>query len=155
MTASTSGKLGVNYADTPTSPQFALGTLDEGEDGTLWVYVQANGAIGQYDAVAIDEDYQAAKLTKSLADAGQRLGVAQSAFADNDYGWVALRGSNIKVNALTSCAADTALYTSATAGSLDDDSTSQTAITGIVIVSAVGSGGAAATECIITLMQSK
>lgn len=143
------GKIGARF-DTPTTAQeFKLGECNYGSDGTEWVYVQANGAIDQYDAVAIDENFQAAALTKALADAGHTVGVAQATFADNEYGWVACKGSNVQVNVLASCAADTQLYTSGTAGHLDDTATSQTAIDGIVIVTAA-SATAQSEECLIS-----
>lgn len=128
-----------------TTALFKLGTRTFGNDGTEWMYVLASGAIAAYDAVGIDEAFTAAALTKAMADADFRVGVAQSAFANAEYGWVALAGagSNFKVNVLASCVADAALYTSATAGKLDDDATSQTAINGIVVVSTNGGATAA------------
>lgn len=131
------GKLGIDLTETPTSATHGLGESFIGGDGTKWLYVQASGAIDQYDAVGIDENYQAQAMVKSLADDGWRVGFAQVAFADNDYGWVAIEGSNIKCNVKTSCAADVALYTSGTVGHLDDSSTGQTKIDGVVAVAAV------------------
>lgn len=114
------------------------------KDGKEYAYVQANGAIAQYDVVGIDEAGQAAPLTKAMADDGWKIGVAQVAFADNEFGYVQIRGVTT-MNVLASCAADTVLYTSATAGSLDDTSTSQTKIAGIVAtVADGGSGGSVA-----------
>ncbi len=136
-----SGVLGVDIANTSTTQDFALGQCVTGENGSEYVYVQANGAIAQYDALGIDENYQAAPLTKAMADDGWNISFAQIAFADNEYGWVAKKGSNISCNVLASCAADAALYTSATAGSLDDDATSQTKIDGVVAVVADGGSG--------------
>ena len=143
-----SGLLGVGIADTPTSNAtgHVLGTQVLGDDGTKYVYVQASGAITQYDCVAIDEAFQAAAITKALADDGHKIGFAQVAFADNDYGWVATEGT-VQVRYLTLCAADVALYTSATAGVLDDTSTSQTKIVGLVNTVVVG-GSTAASESI-------
>jgi hypothetical protein len=141
MTFATSGCVGVDFTATPTTAGFDLGTRVLGSDGTEWVYVQASGAITQYDAVGIDENYQAAALTKAIADDGHQIGFAQVAFTDNDYGWVATRGSNISVRVAASCAADVALYTTATAGVLDDTSTSQTNIDGVVAVAAVATAG--------------
>jgi hypothetical protein len=112
--------------------------LTKGETpGKHWVYVQANGAIAQYDVVAVDETGQAATITKALADASTKVGVASAAFADNEYGWAQIYG-NCTLNVLASCAADAILYTSATAGSLDDTSTSQTKIDGILLTTSRG-----------------
>ena len=123
---------------TPTTDAFA-GLLDRfcTADGKEYMYVQASGAIAQYDVVAIDEDGQAAKITKALADDSHKVGAAQVAFADNEYGYVQIKGPTT-INVLASAAADAVLYTSATAGSLDDDGTSQTKIAGLVATAAVG-----------------
>lgn len=116
--------------------EFPLGTRVSGPDGTEWMYVHASGAITQYDAVGIDENFEAAALTKAIADDGHTIGFAQVAFTDNDFGWVALRGSNINVRLAASCAADVSLYTTSTAGVLDDTSASQTKVNGVVAVAA-------------------
>lgn len=144
MTAVTSPMLGVDFTATPTSPDFAVGTRCMGADGTEWVYVQASGAITQYYTVAIDENYQAAHLTTALNGAGHMIGFAQSAFADNDYGWIAVRGSNIKATVAASCAADARLYTTTTAGVLDDASASAAArVYGVVAVTGAATNATA------------
>ena len=168
MTRITSGKIGVDitatnplYTDAtlPTvgnqaNVDFVLGDCVVGADGTEWLFVQASGAITQYDWVGIDENNQAASLTKAMADDGFRVGVAQVAFVDNDGGWVATRGSNINGNVLASAAADVALYTSGTAGHLDDTSASQTKIDGVVLVAANATASATNVEAILTFPRS-
>jgi len=116
---------------------FRLGKCVTTTEGGKYMYVHASAAIAQYDAVGIDENFEAAPLTKAMADDGWMVGFAQVALADNDFGWVASQGSDIGCNLLISCAADVALYTSATAGSLDDASTSQTKIDGVVAVTTI------------------
>jgi hypothetical protein len=152
MAITTSGLLGVNLTDTPDTAVHTLGTVVDTTDGGSYVYVQANGAIAQYAAVGVDEDFQAAELTKAMADDGWNIGFAQAAFADNDYGWVALRGSNINCKVAISCAADVALYTTGTAGVLDDEASGQTKIDGVVAVTAVTA--ATNTEIIATYPRS-
>jgi len=122
--------LGVDFSATPTTQGFTLGARAWSPDAE-YVYVQANGAITLGDWVAIDEDFQAAAGTKALADVGHTVAFAQVAFADNDFGWVAVRGRNINCRLASVCAADVALFTTATAGVLDDISTSQTKIAGV------------------------
>ena len=137
------GTVGVDLTTTPTSAEFTLGQRHTGTDNTVWVYVQASGAITQYDAVGIDENFQAAALTDALAGAGHMIGFAQVAFADNDYGWVAINGTNIRCRCATSCAADTGLYTYTVSGVLDDASSAGAIeLHGIVAVSAVSSATA-------------
>jgi len=148
---STSGKLGVDVDNPKTAQDFALGECTMGVDGTKWMFVQAGGAVAQYDCVGITEAFQAIAMTKGIADDGHIVAFAQAAFADNEYGWVACEGAdaNFKVNVLADCAADVALYTTATAGKLDDDSTTQTQIQGAVIVTLNG-GSTAAVAAILT-----
>ena len=119
---------------------FALGSTVDATDGQEYVYVQAGGAITQYDTVAIDENYQAVPITKALADAGHQVGFAQIAFADNDLGWVPLGGTNIQTRLAASCEPDVQLYTTGTAGVLDDTAASQTLIRGVVGVTTASSG---------------
>lgn len=138
----TGGTLGIDLAATTAgtttngaNAKFRLGQTVLGSDGSRWVYVQAGEAITQYMTVAIDEDFQAKKITKTLADAGHQVGFAQVGFADNDFGWVCVHGpGNITVRVLASCAADVQLYTSGTAGILDDTSASQNLVRGVVLV---------------------
>lgn len=110
-----------------------------------WVYVKAGAAIAQYDCVAVDETGSALKITTANAATSVKVGVAAAAFAINEYGWVQIYG-NCTVNVLASCATDAVLYTSATAGSLDDTSTSQVKIDNILLTATRGGtdGSAAA-----------
>jgi hypothetical protein len=125
MAYATDGTLGVDFSVTTAGTgtnsdegaQFALGQQVVANDGSVWMFVHASAAIAQYDAVGISEAFEAAPLSKAMADDGWNIGFAQVAFDDNDFGWVALRGTKtLKVKLLGSCAADVALYTSGTAG---------------------------------------
>jgi len=132
---STDGCAGIDL--TVVDGQTALRDLGEtvtGTDSTRWVYVQASGAITAYDWVAIEENFQAVAGTTALADVGHKVGFAQFLFADNDYGFVAIEGSNIQCRVGISCAADINLYTTSTAGVLDDATTSVTNIVGVSLV---------------------
>lgn len=141
--------LGVDVDTTTASATHELGCRAYGEDGTEWVYVVADEAITQYNAVAVVKDFGASKLTKALADAGSILGVAQVAFASGEYGWVLVRGGgndSYFVTCKTGCLPNVGLYTSGTAGYLDDTSASQTAVLGIKLTDTATSSGAAE-EC--------
>lgn len=137
-------QIGAAVSLTPTANANGPALLSRFEDssGNLWVRCQAAAAIAAGEWVGIDELGQASLLTKALADAGYKVGAAQVAFASADYGWVLCRGVGIG-KGLVSCAADVALYTTATAGALDDTTTSQTEIKGVRLTAAVGGGGAA------------
>lgn len=90
-------------------------------------------------AVVIDESYATALMTKSLAAANHRVGFAKAAIVASKYGWYQTRGTSIPIRLAASCAKDVTLYTTGTAGVLDDDSSSQNRIYGIVADTAVTS----------------
>lgn len=141
--------IGVGLTDTPTTIEHTLGDKAVAEDGQEYVYVQAAEAISQYDFVGIDEDFAASQLTSTEAGDGWMIGVAQSALSADDYGWVCVKGANLTGNVLGSCNADVALYTSGTAGYLDD-ATTGTKIDGVVAVAANGVTDAASVEVLLT-----
>ena len=106
---------------TSTDPQIAVGTVVKGTDNSEFVYVQADGAIAQYAAVAVDAG-EASELTATNAITGVDIGAAQVAFAANEYGFVQTRGS-FSVLGAASAVTDVQLYATATAGVVDDAGT--------------------------------
>jgi hypothetical protein len=136
---SQSGSFGVNYKTTFTTTNTlalpaklrAVGSSTEGE----FVFVQADGAIDQYAWVKIEQDGQAAMLTTTNAGSqGLLVGVAQVAFADNEYGWVWVGGLNgggvgsgIRGKVAAGYVAKANLNTTSTAGVADDTSTTKIA----------------------------
>jgi hypothetical protein len=158
MTQVTSPLAGVNLTQTVAGTgasynqgdDFALGTRVDGTDGTRWVRVHAAEAIPQYAFVAVDENFEARKLTKDLADDGHMIGVAQVAAADNDFFWLCVNGANISGQIMATGAADTALYTSDSAGYLYTTASLHTHIQGVIGVTTAATAGAwAAVEVIL------
>lgn len=151
----TNGLVGANLTERLASasfdPKFPLGTVALGTDGTEWMYVKATSAIAANYCAAIDHDFNAVPITAALAAAGHTIGFAQTAFSSGDYGWIPLRGSNINVAVAASCAKNVQLYTTATAGVLDDTATStQTLLRGVVIVTTNGTASQTSIEARIT-----
>lgn len=116
-----------------------LGTTVQG-DGITYVLVQAGAAISTTTsepyALAIDENFQAVKMTTALATARHRLGIApRLVISDNDFFYARVGGPNIPLRVAASAAADTTLKTTTTAGRLGTASTaSAVAFAGAVIV---------------------
>jgi hypothetical protein len=123
---------------------FGLGDRFTTQDGREYVYVQANGAVtGAGYVVVVDEDYQAALLSTSNDARGDLVAIAPAAFADNDYGWVQVKGPCV-IRVAASCAANARVNTTATAGQVDDDGTTGAfEILGAVLTTA--NGGSAGT----------
>ena len=141
------GLIGANLASTSTTQIFPLGMEEFGIGtngiGATFMYVKAASAITAFDIAKIDDDFTIASLTTTISGSEPTAcGAAQIAFATNEYGWVAVKG-RFKVNALTLCVADVKLYTTATAGAVDDTATDL--IQGLKLLTTVG-GATAATE---------
>lgn len=125
----------LSTADTTTTDGRGFGLGDRCVDnaGNIYVYVLASSSPAQYDALSISSAYVAQPLTKALADTGVPVGVAMATMSSGSYGWACVKGT-VSVNVLQTCSSSTALYTSGTAGKLDDTTTSQVKIAGVVIL---------------------
>lgn len=136
---------GVDTTTESATPLFKVGQEVDGPDGSHWVYGKAGEAITQYMAVYLDPEWDAFKLTKAGADAGNRIGFAQIAVTSGYYAWFATKGGNstMFVRLKNGCLPNVGLYTTATAGYLDDTSASQTQVVGIVAKDTATSSGAA------------
>jgi hypothetical protein len=88
--------LGIDFARADTTAQHALGSRQTDNLGNEYVYVQAQGAIGIGVPVQPDGVPNAAGLPhdwKPSGNAGVIAGVGgQVALADNEFGWVQVRG---------------------------------------------------------------
>lgn len=134
-------------ADGAGSP--GLGTIVNTTDGGVAMYVQAISTVAQYDAVVIINTSSAvgasigvAPITTTNAATGARIGFAQTALASGAYGWVYTSGNNLRVNSLIACQPNVALYTTATAGSLDDAIVTAGYCLGVVLKSSATSASA-------------
>lgn len=118
-------------------PEFGLGNLGVDDDGKIYQFVRANGAITLGDVVVIDESGDADQVgtTESAAGTGQGLpvGVALVTVADNDWCWVQRYGVTAAVNAATGCAAHTEVNTTGTPGRVDDGASGAEVVAGLTI----------------------
>lgn len=137
----TTSLIGANLLVPASATAFALGTRTFGNLGSEWMYVYATNAITQYTTVFIDADYKATGITTTLVQGPGVVGVAPVAFNAGESGWVQLKGS-ATVRAAAACAANIGLYTTGTAGVLDDATVSSGYIAGIILATAASAGGA-------------
>lgn len=131
-----------NTPDYPGTP-FLPGERVFSANGAEFMFVLAGSAITVNQAVGITPvTCSAAPLTKALADAGAEFAVAPVAIASGYYGWVQTKGA-ASVTLKNSCLPNVALYTTASAGMLDDTSASQTRVYGVrAQVTSTSSGSA-------------
>ena len=115
--------VGADFESATASATFELGTMMMGQGGKFYVYVQANGAItGDGYVVAITSAFQATMIDTDVAATilqGTKVGVADCAFADDEYGWVQVYGP-CGIRSEQDAAANAKLYATADAGQVDD-----------------------------------
>ena len=129
---------------------FTVGVRATDYNGKEYVFVKADSAVAAYDMVHIPSDtFVAAGLTTALSAASEELGIAQFALASGEYGWVQVKGA-CKLKTLGSCAKAVKLYSTTTAGSLDDATASNYEIFGVQILSTNPSATASAMSAFIS-----
>lgn len=135
------GILGVNVGKAYTTKEFALGQWAQIE-GITYEFAGSASGCNAYKLYRIDEAGDASTAHSHSTTLPCKLGCPQVAIGAGEYGWFVRQGDGFLINALASCAKDVVLYTSATAGAVDDTSTSQTKIAGLRINADVGAGAA-------------
>ena len=131
MTVSTSNLIGVSLGYTDTSPAFGLGTVVNLDDGGQAIYVQAASTVATYAAVAVQVDNTVVPLTTTNSAASKAVGFAQVSIASAYYGWVQL-GGKPRVLVAANCQPSVPLFTTATAGVLDDATVTAGLVAGLV-----------------------
>jgi hypothetical protein len=145
----TSGAAGANLDGTTTDQRFALGTRVTGNNGTTWFYVQADGAIDDNDVVTVDENFQATPATIATTIDGNQLAFAQNAFADNEYGFVAVNGPSLTVAVSGTSTVNVAIYIGTVSGHLSTTASSAT-VAGVAIQTASSTSTGTSATAIVT-----
>lgn len=129
---------GARFTETSTTRLFTMGTKVIDDSGVTWQYVKATSAVAQYAYVKIsgDGNFTAVEGTTTLLPSTEpaMVGCAQVAFAANDYGWVVRSGLHTGKFA-ASCVQDVKIYTTGTAGVVDDSAT--TLINGLKLITTI------------------
>jgi len=143
MAYNTDGVVGLSLGTSAVDDGISLNKEVTGTDGSKWLRIIAGSAIAQYDTVHIASSGTANPITAALAKTAGRIGFAQVAHASGATGWVQICGSGFRLNVGASCLSGVPLYTTDTAGTLDDAtvSASQYLVMGVQIV-ATNSGSA-------------
>ena len=110
---------------------FALGTVVPTNDGGHLIYVKALSELSAFAAVAVFADGTAQMLTTTIAATCKRVAWAQVSVPSGQFAWVQ-SGGNFKGNLAANCDDNVPLYTTATAGVLDDATVSGGLIGGVI-----------------------
>jgi hypothetical protein len=151
----TDGKIGIDltaiYASTSAGSAATFPAMPgdhvTGSNNSEYVFARASSTVAAYDCVVFSALAQSASATPTIGcvplltanvapgatAGGGSIGIAQVAITSAYYGWVAIRGSRLRVNTLIACNPNVPLYTTSTGGSLDDTTVSAGYVTGITI----------------------
>ena len=114
----------VNFTNVDTVKQFPLGLQKDGIDGNTYVYIEADAALDAFAACRLLEDGGSDEITTTNSGAvPTQVVVPQVAIPSGSFGWAVAKGLSFSVLAAASCAADVKVYTTATAGVVDDAAT--------------------------------
>lgn len=133
-----------------TTQQHELGVTFTDQKGRVFLYCIAGealtgqGYVAQVDASGDAEMYDATSGAMNPMHVG--IVAANEDVADNEYFWLCIKkpasDTELGVFVAVSCAADRGLYSSGTAGILDDAATSHVKLTGIRLLTAQGTTAA-------------
>src|SRR5574340_23652 len=138
-----------------STAKHAVGTVyDDPRNGARYVYCVDSGSGNSiYNPVYITPvTFATAALTKAAADKGYKVAVPQIAVTASYYYWAMIRSGSATAYVLTfsAAASEATLFTTASAGMLDDTPTSQTGIGGIrLTATAATAANSAVAACTI------
>lgn len=149
---------GARFEEVSTTALFKPGTVTRDNLGGNWEYVKANEAITVYSVVHISAAAIPLIEMTEIADmntGSKKLGVAQVAFAQNEYGWVWRGpgggvGYGIKVRSENQTAGTLCHPLSGTAGAVDDANVDEGVIAGLVTLTTTTT--ITAVECFATTL---
>lgn len=137
---------GSQFGAVDSDQKFALGTRTLASDGSEWIYVKSGAAVTAYDTLWISSAFLASPITAALAITAGDVGFADavSCSTSGQYFWAMARG-NPTIRLAANCQPAVPLYTTDTAGVLDDAtaSTSHYQVQGVI---ATTSNSAASTS---------
>lgn len=144
-------KIDATYVSSGVAP-WTLGTTIRMNDGSTHMFVKASAsALSTFAACVVSKSYVATMLTTGVArSSGNFIGYAQTSIATSGCGWVQLTGKP-KVNCAANCAPYVNLYTTGTAGVLDDATVSGSGGLIVGVFAANTISNATAMTCVVNI----
>lgn len=142
MAISSSSIIGANLTRVDDTAQFPVGMIVNLNDGGQAMYVHAStSALSTYSAVSINKNGVATQLTTTNAATSSRVGFAQVSVGTSKFAWVAL-GGKVLVMGAAQCAPAVPLFTTATAGVVDDATVTAGYLPGMVAATTISNATA-------------
>lgn len=120
-----------SFDNVTATPRMSVNTVVDLSDAGSAIYVKALSELSQYAYVLIDVAGNAQMATTTLAASSRRGGWVQQSIPSGYYGWAQISGAPMG-NLAANCAPNVPLYTTATAGVLDDATVSGGLILGTI-----------------------
>jgi len=126
-------------SSTVYSPEYTLGARAKLSDTGEAIYIKATSAITAGDVLLISAAGAGVPITTALSDKGgttphQVIAVANTTLASGQHGWACTGGTPLAgISVLASCVRGSPLYTTTTAGALDDTETSAHLVNNVYI----------------------
>lgn len=112
-------------------------TMKPASDGNIYQRVRANGALSVGSWVKVNDDGDATPVTTTITGTEPTaIGVSQIAASDNQYLWVVRGGGTFTGLTEDTVAANAKVYTTGTAGTVDDDASGTDLIQGVTVITA-------------------
>ena len=140
----TAQKRGAKLATVYTTQEFGLGETHVAPDGSVYMFMQADGAVTKelfytYDEATFQIEDPLEVAVHPADTKTKPLCVSQVTLADNEYAWVIVGPhSGFTANAAEAVDADDVLYGHATAGKLGDTA-SACFVPQVTVTAAIGS----------------
>ena len=111
--------------------------------GNEFIFGQASAAVSQFACCTMDSGGNINQFVSGSVASGYKIGFAQVALTSGYYGWIQVKG-NLTGLVLAANAANTPLYSCASAGYLGTATSGQTEIKGIMLMASATAAGSAA-----------
>lgn len=130
-----------DFTNTSSTALFSLGSITWDTNGSMWQYVKGGGTIAQYEYVKVSGDglFTITSLTTTTNPSTEPASVGcvqvSGGFTSSLYGWI-FRGYGYHVGKFAaSCVQDVKIYTTGTAGVVDDSAT--TLVNGLKLITTI------------------
>ena len=125
-----------------TKEEFSLHTFARHEGTRGFVYVKADGAIsvGAVCVIPLDGDADELDAGNVATINGMPLGVAQTAIANNSYGWLQVSGPCGAIQVSGAVSAGDYLWATTTDGAIDDADVANANVHGIAVAARSSAG---------------
>jgi hypothetical protein len=130
-----SSTVGVDLNNASDTATHGLGTKVLGSQDTMWVYVEANGALSTGDCVTMTTGFTATRAltAAALTAANAQIAFPQTSATSGQFVWAAQHGNNMYIRVSGTTSLSGVLYVAVSSGALHTTSASST-LAGVAMI---------------------